>query len=446
VHLKAQDRTSAQIYYSQHCLYRFVLAIFFIITEDRSITAFSFSTLKLRQKNNNIKVFSMLKVKDVFSKGFSQVHEKDTFTQCFSLFKKKKPPVLAVFDGKENYKGVITRRWITRSRFDSSNTKVKGLMRVAPKVTEETSLSEAARLMIESSIRQLPVFSGENLLGFVTDEDIIHGAVVEKWGSKKTKEIMTAKPFVLEEDESVGAALSLFREHNISHAPVVKNGKLVGLLSIHDVIENVFQPKERQTYGEIVGEKVPVLSIPVKGIMSRPAITVLPTNRLRYAVEKMHRFDISSLAVVQRKRPVGILTKLDFLEPIAQMEKPCRRLSVQFSINGLGVDDVQRRFIMDDFESFAQRYGKTVESGTLFVYLKSHGSSLKGDQLVHCRLQLRTVKGSFFSSGEGWGVEQTFRLALDRLEGQILKSKELPHDRKFAREYLRRMRFPLSDI
>jgi CBS domain-containing protein len=388
----------------------------------------------------------MLRVKDVFSKGFSQVHENDTLSQCFLLFKKKKPPVLAVFNEKGEYSAVITRRWIARSRLDPSNTKVKSLMRSAPKVEEDTSISEAARLMIESNIRRLPVFSGEKLVGFVTDEDLIHGVVLERWGSRKIREIMSEKPVVLEEDESVGAALSLFREHDISHVPVVKNGRLTGLLSVHDVIENIFQPKERQTYGEIVGEKVPVLSVPVKGIMSRPAITVLPTNRLRYAVEKMHSLDISSLVVVQRKRPVGILTKLDFLEPIAQMEKPHRRISIQFSINDLGVNNVQRSFIMDDFESFAQKYGKTVESGTLFVYMKSHGSNFKGDQLVHCRLQLRTITGSFFSSGEGWGVEQTFHLALDRLEGQILKSKELPYDRKFAKEYLRRMRFPLTDL
>ena len=34
-------------------------------------------------------------------------------------------------------------------------------------------------------------------------------------------------------------------------------------------------------------------------------------------------------------------------------------------------------------------------------------------------------------------MEETFRLALDRLEGQIVKSKELSHDREFAKEYLR---------
>jgi CBS domain-containing protein len=388
----------------------------------------------------------MLKVKDVFSKGFSHVYENSPLSQCLSLFKQEKPPVLAVLNEKDEYSAVITRRSIIRSKHDPSNTKVKTLMRSAPKISEETSASEAARLMIESNIRQLPVFSGEKLTGFVTDEDIIHGVVLVKWGSKKIKEIMSEKPVVLEEDESVGAALSLFREHAVSHLPIVKNGKLTGLLSIHDVIENIYQPKERQTHGEIVGEKVPVLSVPVKGIMSQPVITVLPTNRLRYAAEKMHSLNISSLVVVKRKRPVGILTKLDFLEPIAQIEKPHRRLSVQFSINDLGVDQKQRRFIMNDFESFAKKYGKTVESGTLFVYLKSHGSNLKGDQLVHCRLQFRTVKGSFFSSGEGWGVEQTFNLALDRLEEQILKNKELPYDREFAREYLRRIRFPLTEL
>jgi hypothetical protein len=63
--------------------------------------------------------------------------------------------------------------------------------------------------------------------------------------------------------------------------------------------------------------------------------------------------------------------------------------------------------------------------------------------LIHCRLQFRTKKGVFFSSGMGYGVEETFRVALDRLEGQIVKSKELAHDREFAKEYLRR-RFPLT--
>ncbi len=149
----------------------------------------------------------------------------------------------------------------------------------------------------------------------------------------------------------------------------------------------------------------------------------------------MHKFDISSLVVVRKRRPVGILTKRDFLETIAQMEIVRRRLTVQFSVKDVEIEEIQRGFIMDDFESFASRYKEALEAGTLFVYMKGHGTNYKGDQLVHCRLQLRTRKGSFFSSGEGWGVEQIFRVALDRLERKILRSQEPEHDPEFARKY-----------
>lgn len=391
----------------------------------------------------SIEVFSMVKsVEDVFSKGFLEVNENDTLSSCLSRFKEERPPVLAVLDSKGKYKGVISRKWIIRSSLAASVTKVKNLMRSAPAVTLHDSLSKVAKLMIESEIRQLPVYSGEKLLGFITDEDVIHGTVMERWGNTRVEEIMTKKPFVIEEDESVGAILSLFRTEGISHVPIVRDGKLVGIVSIYDIIENIFQPRKRQTSGEIVGEKIPVLNLPAKGIMVTPVVTVLPETKLLEAAELMRKFDISSLVVVSKGRPVGIVTKRDFLEPLAQMEKPVRRLMVQFSVKDVEVDEIQRGFIMDDFESFTHRYGETLESGTLFVYMKTHGTNFKGDQLIHCRLQFRTRRGSFFSSGEGWGVEQTFRLALDRLEGQIVKSTELSSDREFAKDYLRR-RFPL---
>jgi len=392
----------------------------------------------------SIEVFSMVKiVKDVFSKGYLEVHENDTLSSCLSRFKEEMPPVLAVLDNKGKYKGVISRKWIIRFSLDASVTKVKTLTRAAPVVTLNDSLSKAAKLMIESEIRQLPVYSGEKLLGFVTDEDVIHGAVIERWGNTRVEEIMTKKPFVIEEDESLGAVLSLFRSEGISHVPIVRDRKLVGIVSIYDIIESVFQPRQRQTSGEIVGEKVPVLNLPAKGIMMTPAVTVLPETKLREATEQMHKFDISALVIVVKGRPVGIMTKRDFLEPLAQMEKPVQRLMVHFSVKDVNIDEVQRGFIMDDFESFTGRYGETLESGTLFVYMKTHGTNFKGDQLIHCRLQFRTRKGSFYSSGEGYDVEQTFRLALDRLEGQIVKSTELSSDLEFAKDYLRR-RFPLA--
>ncbi len=389
---------------------------------------------------------SSIPVKNVFTKSFSTVKENDWVSKCLELFKRKMPPVIAVLDDRGKYVGVISRRWIIRSRLDPATTKVKSLMRPAPKVSLDSSLSRAARLMIEGGVRQLPVFEGTKLAGFVTDENLIHGAVTQEWGNTAVEKIMTKAPQIIDANRSVGAVLSLFREHGVSHVPVVDEGKLAGIISIQDVIEQVFQPRQRQTIGEIVGEKVPVLSIPAKGIMTRPVVTVVPETSLRDAAAKMHEQEVSCLVVLSKERLVGIVTKLDFLEPISQLETVERKLAVQFGVKGVAVNPDQQGFMMDEFEAFARKYEDALELGTLFVYMKTHGTNRKGVPLLHCRLQLRTVKGSFFSSSEGFGVESTFRVALDRLDKRLLRSRELSYNPKYARDFLRKVGMPQEEL
>jgi hypothetical protein len=102
--------------------------------------------------------------------------------------------------------------------------------------------------------------------------------------------------------------------------------------------------------------------------------------------------------------------------------------------------------MMSEFDNFARKYQDVFQLGTLFVYLKTHGTNHKGVPLVHCRLQFRTVKGQFYSSGEGFGIEPTFRVALDRLDKRILRSKELQHDPTYARDYLRKIGVPFGEL
>ena len=385
-------------------------------------------------------------VKDVLSTKFKSISKDDLLSASLSVLKEESTPVLVVLDNKGKYAGVIAHRWIVRSRYNPATTKVESLMRSAPSVSPEDSLSKVAKLMITSGISQLPVFSEEKLVGIVTDDAIIQGAVLGKWGNNKVEELMTKKPFLIEENESVGAILSLFREHNISHVPIVKDGTLVGIVSTKDIIKGIFQPRHSQKVGDTTGEKVPVLSISAKGIMTKPVITVLPENTLKDAVKNMQKYSISSLVIVTKGRPTGILTKRDLLEPLAEMETPKQQIKIEFSVKGVGIDSIQRSYIMGDFEVFSKKYQKILESGTLFVYMKTHGTNYKGEQLIHCRLQFRTRKGSFFSSGEGYGVEATFQTALSRLERQLLRSQELAHEPEYAKKYLRRIEFPNTEL
>jgi CBS domain-containing protein len=384
---------------------------------------------------------------NVYSKGFTGVQENDTLSRCLEAFEKGMPPVLAVLNDKGRYEGMITRRSILRSRLDLTTTKVRTLMKVAPLVNLDFSLSKMAKLMIESGLRQLPVFEKSKLQGFVTDENIIHAAVTQEWGSTKIETIMTRAPHTLEANRSVGAVLSLMREYGVSHVPIMDGGKLVGMISIQDILENIYWPQRRQTTGDIVGEKIETLSVPAKGIMHRPVITVEPQTSLRDAEKAMHDHDISCLAVASNERLVGVVTKLDFLEPISQLEAAERKLSVQFGLKDVGVTPEQQAFMMEEFDSFSRRYQDAFQLGTLFVYMKSHGNTnLRGTPMIHCRLQFRTARGTFFSASEGWGVEPTFRVALDRLDRRLLRSKELlAYNPRYARDYLRKIGLPQEE-
>jgi CBS domain-containing protein len=384
---------------------------------------------------------------NIFSKGYNTVQESDTLSRCLESFKVGMPPVLAVLDDRGKYTGLITRRAIFRSKLDPLTAKVKTLMRVAPSVNFDTSISRLAKLMIESGLRQLPLFDKGKLLGFVTDENVIHAAVTEEWGSTKIEKIMTKAPHTIEASRSVGAVFSLMREYGISHVPVLDRGKLVGMVSIADILENVFWPRKRTTTGDVIGEKIETLNVSVSGIMARPVITISPDVTLNEAEKKMHDHDISCLVVLVGERLAGVVTKLDFLEPISQLEVVERRLTVQFAVKGIEISPDQQGFMMDAFDSFTRRYQEAFELGTLFVYMKTHGStSLRGLALIHCRLQFRTVRGTYVSSSEGWGVEPTFRVALDRLEQRLLRSKELvEYNPKFARDYLRKVGLPQEE-
>jgi CBS domain-containing protein len=387
-------------------------------------------------------------VSDIFTKGdFPTVNQEEPISRCIDVFKthKEMPPVIAVLDEKGKYAGVVARLWVNRSRLDPSTIKVKSLMKPAPKVDPQIPISKAANLMIHSGIRQLPVYEKNKLIGFITDENIIHGAVTQDWGKTEIKEIMSKAPTVIEANRSVGAVLSLLREHGISHLPVLEEGKIVGLISLHDIIEQIFFPRKKQTVGDIKGENVPILNVPAKGIMTKPVITAPPNITLRDAEKKMHDQNISCLPIVEADKLVGIVTKLDFLEPISQLEVIERKFTIQFGVKDIEVNPDEQSFIMSEFDNFVHKYQDIFQMGTLFVYLKTHGTNHKGVPLVHCRLQLRTVKGSFYSSGEGFGVEPTFRVALDRLDKRILRSKELKHDPTYARDYLRKIGIPFSE-
>ncbi len=112
--------------------------------------------------------------------------------------------------------------------------KIKDLMK-KPVVTEkDVSLSDAAKVMNKYSINSLIVVKDRRIVGIVTHHDLI-----KYFGqNKKVFEIMTKSVLTVRDDDKIQKAIEIVREKEIGIFPVVDNkGDLVGILDSKDLLK-----------------------------------------------------------------------------------------------------------------------------------------------------------------------------------------------------------------
>jgi len=100
-------------------------------------------------------------------------------------------------------------------------------------VEPQQSLEDARTLLQKHKIRQLPVVKQKKLVGIITDRDLRSAPTTVK----SVGEIMTPKPLVIAPVASVDEAARVIRQHRIGALPVVDGGRLVGILSATDVLD-----------------------------------------------------------------------------------------------------------------------------------------------------------------------------------------------------------------
>ena len=103
--------------------------------------------------------------------------------------------------------------------------------------TENASISDAIELMKINSIRHLPVVSkGNRLIGFVTLADLKQGLLPSLLGDISLSDLMIKNPIVIDPDSDIETAARLIYKHKIGGIPVVKNKKLVGIITETDIL------------------------------------------------------------------------------------------------------------------------------------------------------------------------------------------------------------------
>ena len=113
-------------------------------------------------------------------------------------------------------------------------------------VTKSDLVYDAIKLMAEKGIGALLVVDGDDIAGIVTERDYARKVVLQDHSSKATRveEIMTAKVRYVEPSQSTDECMALMTEHRMRHLPVLDGGKLVGLISIGDLVKSVIADQQ----------------------------------------------------------------------------------------------------------------------------------------------------------------------------------------------------------
>ena len=122
--------------------------------------------------------------------------------------------------------------------------KGRSIVSIAP----DASVFDAIKLMADKAVGSLLVMDGEALLGIVTERDYARKVILKGRSSENTSvsEIMTSSVYTTSAGETVYACMELMTEHRIRHLPVVDDDKVVGMLSIGDLVNAIISDQQEE--------------------------------------------------------------------------------------------------------------------------------------------------------------------------------------------------------
>jgi len=119
-------------------------------------------------------------------------------------------------------------------------------------ISPDAPVLDAIRLMAERGIGALPVVQGAELVGIVSERDYARKVFLLGRSSAETavRDIMSSPVVTISSDQAVHNCMEIMTDQRIRHLPVVEKGRLIGMISIGDIVKAVME-EQQQTIAQL---------------------------------------------------------------------------------------------------------------------------------------------------------------------------------------------------
>lgn len=113
-------------------------------------------------------------------------------------------------------------------------------------ISPESSVYQALEMMVEKNVSALIIMDGEQIAGIFTERDYARKVILKGKASKETpvSDIMTKDLITVTAGTSIDDCMQLMTSKYIRHLPVVEEKKLIGIISIGDVVRHIIEDQK----------------------------------------------------------------------------------------------------------------------------------------------------------------------------------------------------------
>jgi len=313
-----------------------------------------------------------------------------------------------------------------------SHTKIgehpKDLWSIYQVATPGQSVLDVIEIMIKNKIRAVPVVENKEVVGLISQVDIVEELKdIPELSSIPSEKLMRTPVITLDIDEKIAHARRIMIDKGFSHVPVVQNGKLVGIVTAKNIVLNFVAPLGTVTVGDRIGEMIPRFTGKLGDIMDSYPLTAETETSSQEIAIRMMELGKSACVITVEDEVVGIITPRELIEPMMKF-----RGEEEFPVYIVGLSEVgdflERTVVEDKIRRVIKRAMKIHPhlSEVSITIKPSRTGGIRTRYEVAVNVYSKTTEEQFDVEKDGWDLLKVFDELSDVLDRVLRESKHEP--------------------